>query len=335
MATDKLSKRNTLKNTQTKSKIDELYVHSNLYFPNAEQRIQILKSSKIFKSLNLSDVQYSLYLPKLWKVYLDNEACLKSSEKKCLNPSGFHMCVKIQGERFLIEQVICKKQKKVLEQNAFKRNYLIRGFPERFLDIKFCDKSIDASWDGSRKKLLNFMNGQFKGKKTGGFYLYGSSGVGKSYITCLFTNHLAKTNKKIAYVFLPDLLLRLLKSFSDDKSEFDTSLNEMISADVLVFDDVGAETYRDWFVNEYFLRIINNRMSSDKMTIFVSNFSLAELERHYCKPNAYKTKDASQEKAASRLIDRIYELVGNNVFHLQGKSWRREFSTHPIDESKK
>lgn len=38
---------------------------TNSLFPNAEQRILILKKSQYFENLNFSDAQYFQYLPKL------------------------------------------------------------------------------------------------------------------------------------------------------------------------------------------------------------------------------------------------------------------------------
>lgn len=296
---------------------------TNLLFPNAEQRILILKKSQYFENLNFSDAQYFQYLPKLWKVYIDIDACNKSSSKTCLNPNGLHRKFFLKGAILLDEYVMCSKQRKINKKNAFKKNLIIRGFAEKLLDLQFNKKNIDAQWDSSRKKLLNFMINMVHKKELKGFYLHGTSGVGKSYITTLFATQLAQKNYTVAYVLLPDLVTKLLKSFNEESSSFETSLNAMINSHVLVLDDVGAETYRDWFINDHFLQILNGRVNTDKITIFISNYNLDELHNHYCKIDSYKTRALSREKAATRLIDRIYELVGDNVFQLSGKSWRQ------------
>ncbi|MGL4791894.1 MAG: ATP-binding protein, partial [Anaerotignaceae bacterium] len=63
---------------------------------------------------------------------------------------------------------------------------------------------------------------------------------------------------------------------SEDKEDYLTLIKEIKEIDVLLLDDFGVERNSEW-VNEIFYSIINDRMTSRKITLFTSNYKMEEL----------------------------------------------------------
>lgn len=289
----------------------------NKEYRNKDYRFKTLKDSKYFEYLNLSDADYEKYLPILWRVYSDNIRCLKSDSEECTNGNGFHLYAKFNNHKIFVEDKICPKYKKILEANSFKKNYLWRSFDESLLDLKFHNNNIDHKFNNnSRRPLLTHMNEMISEKNNHGFYLYGDTGVGKSYLTILMCNSLAKKNKTIAYAFLPDVVSKFMDKFVANLG-VESEVEKLTKADILILDDIGSETIREWFFNEYLLRILNYRSDHKKTSIFISNYSLDELAKYYS-----NKKNGVNLKATLRIIDRIKGLVGSHIYELRGKSYR-------------
>lgn len=297
--------------------IDFLFELQNNEYRNKDYRLKTLKDSKYFKYLNLTDLDYEKYVPILWRIYSDNLRCLKSESKECTNQNGFHLYAKFDKHKIFVEDRICPKYKKILKENSFKKNYLWRSFDESLLELKFNNSNIDPKFNGkSRKPLLEHMNQIISKKNNCGFYLYGDTGVGKSYLTILMCNSLARQNQTISYAFLPDIVSKFMDKFGSNLG-VESEVEKLTKADILVLDDIGSETIREWFFNEYLLRILNYRSDHKKISIFISNYNLDELGRYYS-----NRKTGVNLKATLRIIDRIKGLVKSYMYELRGESYR-------------
>lgn len=88
----------------------------------------------------------------------------------------------------------------------------------------------------------------------------------------------------------------------------DNTVNEKIAyfkeVDVLMLDDIGAETQSAWFRDEVLGSILQYRMMEKKPTFFTSNYSLKQLEKHL----AITTRGGVEEVKAGRIIERIRQV---------------------------
>lgn len=297
--------------------VDFLSELENKEYRNKDYRFKTLKESKYFDYLNLTDSDYQKYIPILWRVYSDNLRCLKSESTKCTNENGFHLDVKFNNHKIFVEDKICPKYEKILKENSFKKNYLWRSFDESLLELKFNNGNIDHKFNSnSRRPLLEHMNQMISKKNSHGFYLYGDTGVGKSYLTILMCNSLARKNQTVSYAFLPDVVSKFMDKFGSNLG-VESEVEKLTKADILVLDDIGSETIREWFFNEYLLRILNYRSDHKKASIFISNYNLDELGKYYS-----NKKTGVNLKATLRIIDRIKGLVNSYMYELRGKSYR-------------
>jgi len=149
-----------------------------------------------------------------------------------------------------------------------------------------------------------------------GFYLYGKAGVGKTYLLACAANDAARAGLSVAFVHVPTLIGRL-KSYLDNRDEFEAVLNKIKQADIVYFDDIGAESVTSWVRDELLLPLINDRCERSKSTWFTSNLDVSTLTKHY----EYNQKGEKEEIKAQRLAQRI-ETV-SDALKIKGFNRRR------------
>ena len=128
-----------------------------------------------------------------------------------------------------------------------------------------------------RKTFLNIFDETGKLPERG-MYIYGPFGIGKSFVLGALANELANRRIRTVAVYVPEFLREMKQSIQDQ------TLNEKIdfvkNAQVLMLDDIGAETMSAWTRDEVLGTILQYRMAEKLPTFFTSNLSYAELEDH-------------------------------------------------------
>ena len=154
------------------------------------------------------------------------------------------------------------------------------------------------------KALKEFYDGFPNNKK--GLYLHGSFGSGKTFLVSCLLNELAKKDYKTVLIYYPELLNRLKSTFDNTDESYAYLLNEVKQCDLLLIDDIGAETVTNWSRDEILGTILQYRMENNLSTFITSNLTLDELETHLSivKNNADKVK-------ARRIIERIKQLTND------------------------
>ena len=179
-------------------------------------------------------------------------------------------------------------------------------------DIIFAKPNVGESGKGIEKLYkkdykiaadYEFMIRILKDKKVKGIYLHGSFGTGKTYIVSALLNELAKRGHKVAIVYYPEFLRALKESFNTT-DEFKNKFNYIKKVELLLLDDIGAETVTEWSRDEILGPILQYRMENNLSTFITSNLNLEELEVHLSivKNNTDKVK-------ARRIIERIKQLT--------------------------
>lgn len=238
----------------------------------------------------------------------------------CSNCKSLHTCQnKIEGmvyyptikdEKLEFNYVACKYKKKDIKQ----KEEIKSKFFEMPYDIKMA-KMSNIEINSTRAKIIKWINkfyDDFKsGKQTKGLYLSGSFGSGKTYILSALLNELSKLNYSCIIVYYPELLRSIKESFNSE--DYNERINEIKKCDLLLLDDIGAETTTPWNRDEILGTILQYRMDNKKATFFTSNLNLKELENHFIVNN----KDEEVIKAR-RIMERVkyltdaLELIGEN-----------------------
>ena len=238
----------------------------------------------------------------------------------CSNCKSLHTCQnKVEGtvyyptikdEKLEFNYVACKYKKKDIKQ----KEEIKSKFFEMPYHIKMA-KMSNIEINSTRAKIIKWINkfyDDFKsGKQTKGLYLSGSFGSGKTYILSALLNELSKLNYSCIIVYYPELLRSIKESFNSD--DYNERINEIKKCDLLLLDDIGAETTTPWNRDEILGTILQYRMDNKKATFFTSNLNIKELENHFITSN----KDEEVIKAR-RIMERVkyltdeIELIGEN-----------------------
>ncbi|MGX0195110.1 primosomal protein DnaI [Staphylococcus haemolyticus] len=156
------------------------------------------------------------------------------------------------------------------------------------------------------KKLVN-------GENVKGMYIHGPFGTGKSFILGAIANQLKAKSVASTIVYLPEYIRTLKSGFRD--GSYETKLQRIREANILMIDDIGAEEVTPWVRDEVIGPLLHYRMVQELPTFFSSNLNFDELEHHLS-----ITREGAEETKAARIIERIKSL--STPYYLDGKNFR-------------
>lgn len=244
---------------------------------------------------------------------LEKSTCELNNCKKCKNI--FECTNEVEGYIYYPQKnendiefcyIPCKYKKELDKVNQYKDNIYYFSISENLKNASMA--AIDTE-DKNRfetiKWIKSFINGYIKGIPQKGIYLNGNFGCGKTYLLSAMLNELAKKGHKIAIVYYPEFLRTLKESFNGT-DEYKHKFNYIKKVEILLLDDIGAETVTEWSRDEVLGTILQYRMEENLPTLFTSNLTIKELETHLSTTN----RDIDNVKAR-RIIERIKHLTTN------------------------
>lgn len=266
---------------------------------------------KLVTRLKLTEKVAMKYTAKLEMSVCELKNCSKCKGlANCKNKvNGCVYYPKVNDNTVSFDYVACKYKKEQIENDklkpiVFEEPLAIRE--ARMADIDLTDKKRAHVIKWVQKFYKDFE----KNKNIKGIYLHGNFGSGKSYILAALVNELAKKGNKCVIMYYPDMLVRLKESFSDD---FDVKMHSLKTCDVLMIDDIGAESVTQWSRDEILGTILQYRMDAKLPVFFTSNLDINELETHLS-----QTRNGIEIVKAKRIIERIkfltddLELISEN-----------------------
>ncbi len=183
-----------------------------------------------------------------------------------------------------------------------KNNTIFFETPKMLMNASLSELITEKERSNILKYIKDFLKKKVNGETVKGLYLSGSFGSGKSYILSALLNELSLKGYKCVNINYPLLLNKLKASFSD--YNYNDVMEEIMTCDVLLIDDIGAENNSPWSRDEVLGTILQYRMDSDLTTFFTSNFTINELETELSETN--KGTDLIK---ARRIIERIKYLT--------------------------
>lgn len=274
-----------------------------------EMREQILNDPDVLSFLyeHQDEITSQMIEKSLMKLYE-----YANQSKQCQKCLGLDRCVNLmQGyspelviSRESIEVHYGKCQRKVQDEEKRRNEKLIKSMyvPKDILHASFEQMEMDER-TAVMDKALDFVLNYKQGLTTKGLYFHGEFGVGKSYILGALANELAKNKISSMIVYVPELFRELKSSIGD------STLNEKLEAikreQVLMLDDIGAESMSSWVRDELLGPILQFRMLENSPTFFTSNFNFQELEHHL----TYSQRGEEEKLKARRIMERIKYLA--------------------------
>lgn len=193
--------------------------------------------------------------------------------------------------------------------------FSISDIGKKYTDAKFEDFIIrpgaENAFKASRYVVSNF---EELGQES--IMLWGDPGNGKTMLAACIHNELTTKGKVVVFVSMPDLLSKIKSTFNQDNRESEEQiLKALITCDLLIIDDLGAEKTTDW-VQEKVFEIVDGRYRRQKPILSTSNLEPKELVH----------------KIGKRSYDRLIEL--SQPIENTATSYRREIAKSRISKFK-
>lgn len=139
-----------------------------------------------------------------------------------------------------------------------------------------------------------------------GFYFTGPFGVGKTYLLGAIANELKKLGIHSMLIYMPEFVREIHASIQENTVQEKIAVFKEV--DVLMLDDIGAETLSAWFRDEVLGAILQYRMMERLPVFFTSNYTMKELEQII----STTTRNGVEKLKAGRIMERIHQ-VSNEV----------------------
>lgn len=286
---------------------DKYFVNTHSLEENFDKNLRENPTfKKLATSLKLPKQELMKYTSKLDDTTKELENCKNCKNiLECKNSYEGHVCYpEVLNDTLVFDYIPCKYKKKLDAQNAYQKNVYVFDIPKEIKEASM--KNIDLD-DPNRfetiKWLKKFIDDYKNGIPRKGLYLTGNFGCGKTYLISAALNELAKNNHKVAIIYYPEFLRSLKTSFNDN-DEYNEKFNHIMKTEILLLDDIGAETTTEWNRDEVLGTILQYRMQEGLTTFFTSNLNLTELESHL----SNSSKGVEKVKA-KRIIERIKQLT--------------------------
>lgn len=229
-----------------------------------------------------------------------------SSLGKCVNlVQGYSPILRMENQDIHLAYEKCKSR--IAWEKQEEKNELIESLymPREILRARIDELEFSPGRGEAIKQMTNFLDQVANDSETlptSGLFFSGPFGVGKTYFLGAIANKLKEYNISSTLIYMPEFLRVIKDSIKDD------SINEKVNyfkqAEVLMLDDIGAETQSAWFRDEILGSILQYRMMEELPVFFTSNYSMDQLEHQL----ATTTRGDVEKVKAGRIMERIRQV---------------------------
>jgi len=203
-------------------------------------------------------------------------------------------CPKCEGRGYIFDKDNNPVPCECKEDRDFDLRLSAARIPKRFVNKTL--ETFNTKGNALRKRVVEEAkkfakeftpNSEQKGK-----LLMGAVGSGKSHIVIAMLKEIIARGYTGLYYDVPELLQKL-REISDTKRNDEESdiIEEAVAVDVLVLDDLGAESAPNWIREKLYL-IIDRRYKDNKPILIATSCLLDEFER----------------QVGKRVISRLWEM---------------------------
>lgn len=251
------------------------------------------------------------------RLKVDEDILMKYTSKLTDSSNELKNCSKCKGAYMCKNAVKCHvyfpnvtkdfiefsyKPCKYYVNNSKKNNTTFFDTPKMLREASLSELITEKERSSILKYIKDFLKKKMNNEPVKGLYLSGSFGSGKSYILSALLNELSLKGFKCVNVNYPLLLNSLKASFND--YNYNDVMDEIMTCDVLLIDDIGAENNSAWARDEVLGTILQYRMDNVLTTFFTSNFTIGELENVLS-----ETSKGTDLIKARRIIERVKFLT--------------------------
>jgi DNA replication protein DnaC len=198
--------------------------------------------------------------------------------------------------------------KLLLEDEALNRQS--NSFRKRLIKSKLDTSKTIETYDFTyqpklnKKELLDVASCRFIDNKENVIFM-GNPGVGKTHLANAIGIEALKQGYKVLFIHTNDLILKLISARGD--GTYKIVLNQILSADLLIIDEVGFKKIQLNYVDEFF-EVIRRRYETSSI-IITTNRPFEEWANIF-----------SDAVLASAIVDRLVHHC--HIFKITGESYR-------------
>lgn len=215
--------------------------------------------------------------------------------------AGYRPKLFVEGRGVGIKYEATAEKVEAEEKKAAQRRVELIDLPERLRKVDLSNLDVNEDRKQAIAEVITFFTKLKVDPHARGLYLSGNFGVGKTYIMAAVANGAAALGKKVVFLHVPTFIAGLSSHFGDNSLQ--EEIHRVAYCDVLILDDIGAESLSPWSRDDVLGAILQARMDNDLPTFFTSNFDMDTLEDHFA-----KTKSADDPVKAKRLMQRVRYL---------------------------
>ncbi|MCD2247520.1 primosomal protein DnaI [Listeria swaminathanii] len=239
-----------------------------------------------------------------------------TEQEETLMP-GYAPKLVLNGEFITVTYYPTKEKIEEDKRRAVERRIRSLYMPKQVVDANLADFYTDEE----SRQLALVEAYQFldkypakNGERAKGLFIHGSFGTGKSYLLGALAKELALKGISTTLVYLPEFMREVKQSISDN------TVGEKIQfakeTEVLMLDDIGAESMTAWTRDEVLGAILQFRMQEELPTFFSSNYNMDQLENHLM----FAQNGTEEKLKARRIMERVRYL--SKEVNLEGKNRR-------------
>lgn len=166
--------------------------------------------------------------------------------------------------------------RRILEKENF-QNFSFSYYSKKDISPTTGRSSYDSAIEAvtRAREFIKTFDSEFQN-----LYLYGNTGVGKTFLTNCIAKELLDTSHSVVYLTAYELFDIFSKTvFQKDKDAIRTNQN-IFDCDLLIIDDLGTEVVNNFTSSQFFL-CINERILRERSTIISTNLGVTQLKELY------------------------------------------------------
>lgn len=138
-------------------------------------------------------------------------------------------------------------------------------------------------------------------------------GNGKTHLAACIANYvLREKGLRVRFQKARDLLLDIKHTYSGMSNQDETMiLNNVLSFDLLILDDVGLDPHTEWIESTYWT-LFDRRLEQELPVVVTANFSLHEPEKD----------ESLGDRIGFGAVSRLRQMCGDNVIEFKGPDLR-------------
>jgi len=169
--------------------------------------------------------------------------------------------------------------RRVVRCECWRADFVARQLREARIPLRFAKATLDNFERGTNDQLAAwreataFVEAFTVRDRDRGILFYGPNGVGKTHLAVAVLKQVIESSGARGLFYDTRDLLRVIRSTYDASTRTTELeiLQPVMTADLLVLDDLGAEKTSEW-VEETMNLIVNTRYNERRLTLFTSNY---------------------------------------------------------------